>query len=128
MRSTTATTPRDKPESWDVVFSRLVSASATKCCCTPPPHPTRDKPEDLGFPPVEPVAEAKPKAKDGKPKGDLWNSLLNNVLKNPFIWGMALTYFFVYVVRQVWSVVPLFDCTVPSFQLPFTSICARRSS
>ena len=22
------------------------------------------------------------------------------MLKNPFIWGMALTYFFVYVVRQ----------------------------
>jgi hypothetical protein len=22
-------------------------------------------------------------------------------LKNPFIWGMALTYFFIYVVRQV---------------------------
>lgn len=60
----------------------------------------RDKPEDLGFPPVEPVSEAKPKAKDDKPKADLWNSLLNNVLKNPFIWGMALTYFFVYVVRQ----------------------------
>ena len=26
--------------------------------------------------------------------------LLNNVLKNPYIWGMALTYFFIYVVRQ----------------------------
>jgi sugar phosphate permease len=27
--------------------------------------------------------------------------LVNNVLKNPFIWGMALTYFFIYIVRQV---------------------------
>jgi len=26
--------------------------------------------------------------------------LVNNVLKNPFIWGMALTYFFIYIVRQ----------------------------
>lgn len=29
--------------------------------------------------------------------------LVNNVLKNPFIWGMALTYFFIYIVRQVGS-------------------------
>ena len=27
--------------------------------------------------------------------------VLRIVLKNPFIWGMALTYFFIYVVRQV---------------------------
>ncbi|PNH11713.1 putative hexose phosphate transport protein, partial [Tetrabaena socialis] len=59
-----------------------------------------DKPEDLGFPPVEPVAVKPAAAKDEKPKSDLWESLLNNVLKNPFIWGMALTYFFIYVVRQ----------------------------
>lgn len=26
--------------------------------------------------------------------------LVQNVLKNPFIWGMALTYFFIYVIRQ----------------------------
>lgn len=26
--------------------------------------------------------------------------LVQNVLKNPYIWGMALTYFFIYVVRQ----------------------------
>lgn len=25
---------------------------------------------------------------------------MNNVLTNPFIWGMALTYFFIYIVRQ----------------------------
>ncbi len=41
------------------------------------------------------------KKDDKKPKADIWNSLLNSVLKNPFIWGMALTYFFIYVVRQV---------------------------
>ena len=62
----------------------------------------RDKPEDLGFPPVEPV-DSKP-AKDGKaekPKSDIMGTLMNSVIKNPFIWGMALTYFFIYVVRQV---------------------------
>ena len=65
----------------------------------------RDKPEDLGFPPVEPTAPPVKKAEGSgaKPAGgepSLWDSLLNNVLKNPFIWGMALTYFFIYVVRQ----------------------------
>jgi MFS transporter, OPA family, sugar phosphate sensor protein UhpC len=26
--------------------------------------------------------------------------LVTTVLKNPYIWGMALTYFFIYVIRQ----------------------------
>ena len=39
-------------------------------------------------------------ARSEAPKEGLLSMLLNNVLKNPFIWGMALTYFFVYVVRQ----------------------------
>ncbi|GBF97373.1 hypothetical protein Rsub_11020 [Raphidocelis subcapitata] len=56
----------------------------------------RDKPEDVGFPPVEPVAAKKADAK----KPDVLKQLVNTVLKNPFIWGMALTYFFIYVVRQ----------------------------
>ncbi|KAG2488806.1 hypothetical protein HYH03_012606 [Edaphochlamys debaryana] len=61
----------------------------------------KDKPEDVGFPPVEPVDAAKSKdAKADKPKPDIWRSLVDTVLKNPFIWGMALTYFFIYVVRQ----------------------------
>ena len=39
---------------------------------------------------------------DGKeqPKESLLQLLVKNVLKNPYIWGMALTYFFIYVVRQ----------------------------
>lgn len=60
---------------------------------------SKDKPEDLGYPPVEPAA-TKPTGKD-KPKPDVLKQLVNNVLKNPFIWGMALTYFFIYIVRQV---------------------------
>ncbi len=61
----------------------------------------RDSPEAVGYPPVETV-QAKPKQADGAsaPKESLMSLLLNNVLKNPFIWGMAFTYFFVYVVRQ----------------------------
>lgn len=40
------------------------------------------------------------KAEPTKPKESLLSLLVNNVLKNPFIWGMAFTYFFIYVVRQ----------------------------
>ena len=36
---------------------------------------------------------------DGE-KPSLLELLLQNVLKNPYIWGMALTYFCIYVVRQ----------------------------
>lgn len=35
--------------------------------------------------------------------------LIKTVLKNPYIWGMALTYFFIYVIRQgvtSWCVAP----------------------
>lgn len=60
---------------------------------------SKDKPEDLGFPAVEPAA-AKPKGQE-KEKPNVLKQLVNNVLKNPFIWGMALTYFFIYIVRQV---------------------------
>lgn len=81
----------------------------------------KDKPEDLGFPPVEPAATAKPAAPtaaaaataatagtaaaatvppEEKKKPDIWKALVDKVLKNPYIWGMALTYFFIYVVRQ----------------------------
>ena len=60
----------------------------------------RDSPESCGFPPVEVVAVKKKSDGSEAPKESLLTMLVNNVLKNPFIWGMALTYFFVYVVRQ----------------------------
>ena len=60
----------------------------------------RDSPESCGFPPVEVVAAKKQVDGSEAPKESLLTMLVNNVLKNPFIWGMALTYFFVYVVRQ----------------------------
>ena len=37
----------------------------------------------------------------------MMNILLNSVLKNVWIWGMAITYFFIYVIRQgvtSWSI------------------------
>jgi sugar phosphate permease len=76
---------------------------------------SKDKPEDLGFPPVEPAA-AKPADGQDKPKPNVLKQLVNNVLKNPFIWGMALTYFFIYIVRQVQSTHT--QCPYPS-SVPF---------
>eukprot|EP01024_Parvocaulis_polyphysoides_P017564 TRINITY_DN17760_c0_g2_i3.p1 TRINITY_DN17760_c0_g2~~TRINITY_DN17760_c0_g2_i3.p1 ORF type:complete len:464 (-),score=81.98 TRINITY_DN17760_c0_g2_i3:1441-2655(-) len=66
----------------------------------------REKPEDSGFPPVEPVEPVKKVSEDGKTttedvsKPSMKEILFQNVLRNPYIWGMALTYFFVYVIRQ----------------------------
>ncbi len=60
----------------------------------------RDSPEAVGFPPVEVVAAAKQDDGQDAPKESLLSMLVNNVLRNPFIWGMAFTYFFIYVVRQ----------------------------
>ena len=71
----------------------------------------RDSPEERGFPAVEPEASKslqmpspEEKRKSGSP---LVQNLIHNVLSNPFIWGLAFTYFCVYVVRQgitSWSV------------------------
>lgn len=78
----------------------------------------RDSPESVGYAPVErvdngAVAEKKKKKIVGgeeeeevttsttiETKPSLLKMLVDNVLTNPFIWGMALTYFFIYIVRQ----------------------------
>ena len=52
------------------------------------------------FRPVEVVEAAKQDDGEDAPKESLLSMLVNNVLRNPFIWGMAFTYFFIYVVRQ----------------------------
>jgi sugar phosphate permease len=54
---------------------------------------------------VEPAA-VKPK---NAPKPNLLKQLVNTVLKNPYIWGMALTYFFIYIVRQVGAPLPAIE-------------------
>ena len=51
-------------------------------------------------------------------KESLLQLLVKNVLKNPYIWGMALTYFFIYVVRQgvtSWFVFYLMKVPPPYF-------------
>lgn len=61
----------------------------------------RDSPEAIGYAPVEAApAPKKPAAGDGQPKESLLSLLVNNVLKNPYLWAMAFTYFFIYVIRQ----------------------------
>lgn len=61
----------------------------------------RDKPADLGYPPVDAPAATSAAAQD-KPRSSGGNmmSALSSVLKLPSIWALAFTYFFIYVVRQ----------------------------
>jgi sugar phosphate permease len=66
----------------------------------------KDSPEERGFEPVE-VVTLKVQENEEGAKTNLIQNLLYNVLSNPFIWGLAFTYFCVYVVRQgitSWSV------------------------
>jgi sugar phosphate permease len=64
----------------------------------------KDSPESIGYPPIESIEKAKKKNKAGEEvdeeKKSLLTLLVQNVLRNPYIWGMALTYFCIYVVRQ----------------------------
>lgn len=70
----------------------------------------KDSPEDRGFMPVELTVESnrvKTGAQNSVERLSLFENLIQNVLSNPFIWGLAFTYFCVYVVRQgitSWSV------------------------
>lgn len=66
----------------------------------------RDTPEKAGFLPVEAPKEAPKKAAGeageaaAAPKESLISLLVSDCLKNPYVVLLALTYFFVYVVRQ----------------------------
>lgn len=57
-----------------------------------------------GYPPVEPVkVQDNDKANgsgDGKSKGAKLAESMQEVLKSPAVWILAITYFFVYLVRQ----------------------------
>jgi len=70
----------------------------------------KDSPEARGFSPVEQTKApqtASQSTDDIAAHGaserniSLLDNLFQNVLSNPFIWGLAFTYFCVYVVRQV---------------------------
>ena len=68
---------------------------------------TKGSPEEAGFPPVEtpeppkaqPEAAGLPKPEQRKSR-PLMTMLVQDVLKNPRLWGLAFAYFFIYVVRQ----------------------------
>eukprot|EP00803_Ostreobium_quekettii_P006103 evm.model.scf_363.4 EVM.evm.TU.scf_363.4 scf_363:31311-36976(+) len=62
----------------------------------------QDNPTSLGYPAVEESVKEEKPTEDGTAgdKPSLLDLLIQNVLKNPYIWGMALTYFFIYVIRQ----------------------------
>lgn len=82
----------------------------------------RDNPEAVGFKPVEPMTAKRSSSGTGENPGGrqqqqqrggggggkgLMQKAMDNVLRNPAIWALALTYFCVYVVRQgvtSWSV------------------------
>lgn len=64
----------------------------------------RDSPESLGLPSVEKFRNDQIGKKESQEGDNEQHSakyiLLNYVLKNPFIWVLAISYFFVYAVRE----------------------------
>lgn len=62
----------------------------------------RDTPESLGLPPIERYRndyEDKAEAKESKAHLTSKQILINFVLRNPYIWVLAIAYFFIYAVR-----------------------------
>ncbi|KAI8100349.1 hypothetical protein M9435_006833 [Picochlorum sp. BPE23] len=63
----------------------------------------KDSPESAGFSPVERSdsnSNTSSTTKNEGKKDSLLDLLVNDCLKNPFVVGLAVTYFFIYVVRQ----------------------------
>ena len=75
----------------------------------------RDTPQSLGLPPIEKYRGDyldKGKKEKEKTKFSTRELLFDYVLKNRFIWGLAISYFFVYVIRTAvndWSVLYLVE-------------------
>ena len=60
----------------------------------------RDTPRSLGLPPIEKYKNDYPAEKIGEQSNLTTKQILfNHVLKNKFIWILAISYFFVYVIR-----------------------------
>lgn len=62
----------------------------------------RDTPQSLGLPSIEKYRNDKIdkiEADGGTAKQSSWSILVDYVFKNPYIWLLAIAYFFVYVVR-----------------------------
>lgn len=63
----------------------------------------RDTPQSLGLPPIEKYRNDQADKIEAESKGKNLSSkqiLINYVFKNPYIWLLAIAYFFVYVVRM----------------------------
>jgi len=63
----------------------------------------RDTPQSLGLPPIEKYRNDDPEPSDEKGKESELSAkelLVEYVLKNRYIWVLAISYFFVYIVRQ----------------------------
>eukprot|EP00884_Botryococcus_braunii_P017475 jgi/Botrbrau1/4410/Bobra.0348s0003.1 len=63
----------------------------------------KDSPEAAGYPPVGAPAPKKATpaaAPSGEKKKGVLEILMQDVLRNPYVWAFAISYFFVYVVRQ----------------------------
>ncbi len=72
----------------------------------------RDTPQSLGLPPIEKWRNDWPDKKhvDEEKELPLKKLVVEYVLKNPYIWLLAISYFFVYVIRQAvndWTAVYL---------------------
>ena len=75
----------------------------------------RDSPEDVGLPPADPKEEESFGSSDANgddQKLSMREALLKYVLTNPYVWLLAVSYFFVYFVRQgvsSWAYIYLLD-------------------
>lgn len=75
----------------------------------------RDTPQSLGLPPVERFRNDYPDAQSRKEQErelSVKEILFEHVLKNPYIWILACSYFFVYIIRQAvndWTVLYLVE-------------------
>lgn len=73
-----------------------------------------DTPQSLGLPPIEKFRDDYPAKKTNEPEHELTvrQILFEYVLKNPYIWILAISYFFVYVIRIAandWTVLYLVE-------------------
>jgi OPA family sugar phosphate sensor protein UhpC-like MFS transporter len=74
----------------------------------------RDTPQSLGLPPIEKFRSDYPANGQRKEKSELSTKeiLLEYVLRNKFIWVLAISYFFVYIIRTAindWSMLYLIE-------------------
>ncbi len=86
----------------------------------------RDTPQSLGLPPIEKFRNDYPATTIDKDEKELSTKeiLFTYVLKNKFVWLLACSYFFVYLIRQAmndWGM--LYLCEVKSYSQIFAGSC-----